>query len=1495
MQSPSLPGNESNRLCKLEELELLKAISEPELDDLTYLAANICGAPIALISIVDEHRQWFKSKIGLGACETSREISFCGHAILNSDLFIVPDTLKDDRFADNPLVVGEPNIRFYAGAPLITSDGFAIGTLCVIDQKPRELDASKKKALQILSRQVVAQIELRHQSREVVNNENLLRTIFDSEPDCVKIIDREGCVTTMNRAGLRMIGVESLDDVVGKNIFPMIEPEYRPSYEALIQKAFRGESGELKFSMITDGRKRWLETHSAPFRNERNEVVGQLSITRDITEKQEAERELQKSELQLRLAIEAAQIGTFDWDVVQNRISWSHRHEELWGYKTGEFDGSFEAFSNRLHPDDAPEITREINRCIEAHETFSKEFRIIRPSGRICWIFSRGEFSFDEDNRAVRMRGVVIDVSERKTAEKTLEHQAAILQETGRIAHVGGWEFDVATNTGTWTDEVARIHDVDPKRSVDKTFGMSFYSGEHLKRINQALEQAVNAGTPYDLELELTSAKGIKKWVRTIGKPVIQNGKVTGVRGSFQDISKLKRADQALRKSEQYLRNLIDGLGPSVFVTLLSPDGTILVTNKSTLRISNSTLDKISGKKIQDLPHWNHSADVNQQLRAAIRNASNGEPSRFDSQLLTSDHQLIDIDFSLEPARDSEGNVELIVASANDITQRKRAEEVMAQSQMHLTSLINSVDGIVWEADIETLRFTYVSPRAERLLGYPVTRWTEESSFWIDHIHPADRETAVNFCMNSSKAMQDHEFEYRMVTQDGKIVWLRDIVTVVVEDGLPVALRGIMVDITSKKESEESIRRLNRTFAVLSDINQLIVREKDTHSLLVSACRIAVDVGEFEMAWIGMSDEASSRLDVTAHAGADEQTITLLESLMGDEHRRPACSFTVTAMEDGKPSFTNNVATDPLTEAWRDVALERNYHAVIALPLKAGGKTIGTFNLYSPESGIFDKKEVQLLEELSADISFALEFHRQREERRQIDQALIQVERRFRVLIEHSADSITLIDANRKIVYASPSVTSIEGFSPEEIVGKDAFDGTHPDDLPKIRRLISQLLKKPGEPVPILWRRRHKEGRWLWLEGIATNLLNDPAVEAIVTNYRDVTDRIQLEEEFRQSQKLEAFGQLAGGVAHDFNNILTVINGYGTMLMAGEQGDQEIEDAANQIVEASERAASLTRQLLTFSRRQVMQPKRLNLNENVTNLVKMLHRILGEDITLQLALHSRPLMTRADSGMLDQVLLNLVVNARDAMSGGGQLSIETGEIILSEKNANAFPGLAPGRFVRLCVSDNGDGIPQEHLSRIFEPFFTTKEQGKGTGLGLATVFGIVKQHDGSVTVESVEGEGTKFQILLPEADGQESFSDKVEEKLRPRGGSETILLVEDENPVRLLGRHVLERAGYEVLEASNGVEALEVWERNKDRISLLYTDMVMPEGISGHDLATRLQEQNPKLKVVFTSGYSSDFAGKELDLKEGQNFIQKPSQLGQVLRTVRQSLDLLSS
>ena len=390
----------------------------------------------------------------------------------------------------------------------------------------------------------------------------------------------------------------------------------------------------------------------------------------------------------------------------------------------------------------------------------------------------------------------------------------------------------------------------------------------------------------------------------------------------------------------------------------------------------------------------------------------------------------------------------------------------------------------------------------------------------------------------------------------------------------------------------------------------------------------------------------------------------------------------------------------------------------------------------------------------------------------------------------------------------------------------------------------------------------------------------------------EITERLALEAQLRHSVKMEAVGQLAAGVAHDFNNLLTIIQGHADLLLQSQALPAATEKSLRQIWSAADRAGKLIQQLLMFSRKQVLQPRYVDLNEIISNVSPMLQRMLGEQVTFEYAPVPNLPAIYADVGMIEQVLVNLSINARDAMPNGGRLAVSAAPRVLEPVACVVNPEARPGHFVCLSVSDTGGGMDNATLSHLFEPFFTTKEVGKGTGLGLATVYGIVKQHQGWITVESKPGAGSTFTIFLPcVSKPAEVAPPQIQPPLPAATGTETLLVVEDEASLRELVVRILEICGYHIFQAQNGVEALQVWEQHKDEIDLLLTDMVMPEGISGRQLADRLQKEDPALKVIYTSGYSPGMAGKDIALLEGFNFLAKPYPPSRLAQVVRECLD----
>jgi PAS domain S-box-containing protein len=498
-------------------------------------------------------------------------------------------------------------------------------------------------------------------------------------------------------------------------------------------------------------------------------------------------------------------------------------------------------------------------------------------------------------------------------------------------------------------------------------------------------------------------------------------------------------------------------------------------------------------------------------------------------------------------------------------------------------------------------------------------------------------------------------------------------------------------------------------------------------------------------------------------------------------------------------------------------------------------------------------------------------------------------ERRFRSLIENASDAIAIIDAEGRFAYASDSYVNVLGFEASELVGTPALDLVHEEDLPGAARAFEQLVTEAGASLDITLRCRHKEGGWRLLEARARNLLHDPAIGGIVSASRDVTQQHALEAELVQAQKMEAMGQLAGGVAHDFNNLLTVITSNVDLIVSAIPSQVQIHENLTEIRRAASQAAGLTRQLLNFTQRRAADPKVVNLNEVVIDSQGLLRRVIGEPSELRIKTSTKAPLVKVDRAQLEQVLMNLVFNARDALQDGGIVEVSTDrkKVEAGDPQASAVPS---GDYSVLTVRDTGTGMTPETRARAFDPFYTTKEIGKGTGLGLAMVYTIVKQSGGYIDLETRRGVGTTFRIYLPRVVSPTVTPLEGTPVARPKRGEETVLLVEDEEMVRKAVRRTLLSQGYKVIEASNGAEALKLALEDPARISLVLTDVMMP-AMGGPELARRLWKQVPDLKIVFLSGYAPDSISAESGVPPGAILIEKPFAIEKLMSIVREVLD----
>jgi two-component system cell cycle sensor histidine kinase/response regulator CckA len=600
-----------------------------------------------------------------------------------------------------------------------------------------------------------------------------------------------------------------------------------------------------------------------------------------------------------------------------------------------------------------------------------------------------------------------------------------------------------------------------------------------------------------------------------------------------------------------------------------------------------------------------------------------------------------------------------------------------------------------------------------------------------------------------------------------------------------------------------------------------------------------------------------------------------------------------TAAYRRQPVIVADIATDPLWAAYRHLALHHGLRACWSTPIASqDGGILGTFAIYYREPRTPDEEHLQLIAHATHLAAVAMEWDRAQAE-------LKSAENRYRTLVERlpAVTYIAELGPHGRWHYVSPQIESMLGFSPADWLSDSAnwINRIHAEDRESVLA-VEEHFQKNRDLFQAEYRMFARDGRVLWFRDEAVMLPTAGDQPDLMQGVMyDITERKRLEDQLLHSQKMEAVGLLAGGVAHDFNNLLMLIQAHNERLRGGLAADAETQKESMGIEHAVSRAASLTGRLLAFSRKQVLQPQVMDLNEVLSEVAKMLDRLIEKDIALRVVPGARLWPVKADPGQVEQLIMNLAVNARDAMPQGGQLVIETRNAEINGAHPRLRDGMQPGRYVMLIVSDTGVGMDSETQAHMFEPFFTTKEPGKGTGLGLPIVYGVVKQTGGWTHVDSKPGQGTTFEIYLPwaeetETQGPAPVSGLQADLAAARKGTETILLVEDESGIRELAGEFLRRQGYKVLHAMDGDEALRIAGGHEDLIHLLVTDMAMPN-LGGKELASRLRQVRPQIKVMFMSGYPDHPAFADGDAGGQTTLLQKPFSLDTLAHKVRTLLD----
>jgi signal transduction histidine kinase len=706
-----------------------------------------------------------------------------------------------------------------------------------------------------------------------------------------------------------------------------------------------------------------------------------------------------------------------------------------------------------------------------------------------------------------------------------------------------------------------------------------------------------------------------------------------------------------------------------------------------------------------------------------------------------------------------------------------------------------------------------------------------------------------------------------------------------------------------KTESGKELIRQKEEFSLLLDVGKLIVSELNLEKVLRLVASKARELVHAELLVVPMLNEKRDQYTYMAASG------TYADEVLGK-------SFAVhVGMCGWVLQNERSLLFGEASPSWLDekTVWEEGQQSALLVPLFGRNKIIGGLSALGKTGGAsFSPHDLDLLTMFANQVSTAIEtailfqqVEKELAERKRAEELLEEHKRFAENLIENSAVATFVLDPQHRVVIWNKACEELAGIPASDMIGTDNqwkpfYDHKRPSladividgDLNRLPGLYSVYAKSALAPNGL-----HAEGWYFKVRGKDRYLLFDAApiydsrgsLIAAIETLQDITERKLFEEQLLQAQKMEAVGQLAAGIAHDFNNLLTAIMGYAGMYQKKLQPDDPLRLYADEIVATSKRAANLTRSLVTFSRKQIINPVPVDLNDIITRIGKLLLRLIGDDIEFRVEPAREELLIMADIGQIEQVLINLATNARDAMPEAGALTIETKLVDTDEEFSGRHLFAKRGRYARISVTDTGIGMDDATKEKIFEPFFTTKEAGKGSGLGLSVAYGIIKQHNGNIDVYSEPGRGTTFRIYLPLIESK-ILETRAEELPEPKGGTETVLLAEDDPYVRDLIKAILEEAGYTVLEAADGDGAIKVFTENKDAIQLVLLDVIMPKK-HGKEVHNVIKRTNPDSKVLFMSGYEVNLIFKKGVLEEGLNFIQKPVTRDELLRKVREVLD----
>ncbi|NTV46450.1 MAG: PAS domain S-box protein, partial [Chlorobiales bacterium] len=1227
----------------------------------------------------------------------------------------------------------------------------------------------------------------------------------------------------------------------------------------------------------------------------------------------------------------------------------NERWAQIIGYSLSELvPVNFKKWAELCHPDDL----KKSNELLAKHfagetDYYECEVRLRHKNDEWVWILDRGKvFEWDKDGKPIRMTGTHLDITERKRAED------ALIDESVRRRLL----FELAKDGIVILDRSRKVVE------ANKSFGnMLGYTAEEMCQLyawdweanyptqEQFLEKWPELPTTSDtVETHHRRKDGTIYDVEVSWNPMTWRGQQL-LYCVCRDITERKRADEALRESEELYRSTLKASPDSIAIYDL--EGRIRIVSPSKLKLLGYTREEdIVGRSIQDFVHPKDHDRIRFDIGRVLQGISIGVN---EYTAIHADGRAFTVESNAEVIRDTAGNPTGMVVITRDITERKRIENALRQSERNYRQIFNATNEAIFLHNGVTGNLLDVNDTMVRMYGYETKEEVlrRDRKDFIANEPPYTYEESLGR-IRLAIEQGPQVFEWRAKKKNGNLFWV-EVSLRSAEIGGERCVLAVVHNITERKRAEEALReseeRFRRIFytspdaiiisrvedGLFVDINPSVTRLADyTREDMIGKTSYEVNIwADSEdrqelvrrLKDVGYCDNYESqfrRKDGSIGLGLVSACVMLLqgvpyivsitrditerkraeEALKESEERFRRIFYTnpdaiiITRAEDGRFVDINPSVTRITGYTREDAIGKTSIEVNIWANLKDRQELISRLK----ETGYYENFELgvrrkdgsigiglmsacmMLLEgvphivSITRDIS---EYKRAEEEIRKLSE-----------VVRQSPVSVVITGTDGAISYVNPKFSEVTGYTLEEVKGQNP-------------RILKSGVTPPEE-YKILWdtitggkvwqgrfHNKKKDGGLFWEDATISPIFDkNRQITHFLAIKEDISHNIALEQQLRQAQKMEAIGHLAGGVAHDFNNLLLVIKGFSDLVLRKIAPENPNYEHIQQIQRAGDRAAELTRQLLAFSRKQILQPKILDLTALLKDMEKMLRRIIGEDIDLFTIYEDDLYQVKADPGQIEQVILNLAVNARDAMPSGGKLTIESHNACLDEAYVKANEGSAIGHYAMIAITDTGIGIDKQTQAHIFEPFFTTKDVGKGTGLGLSTVYGIIKQSGGNIWVYSETGIGTTFKIYLPSIDDAGEMPKQHTKSKNAIRGTETILIVEDEDVVCELLKTGLEDLGYKTFNAYSGPKALELIEKHSEEIHMLLTDVVMPE-MSGRELADKVEVRYPNIKTLFMSGYTDSEIVHHSVLDEGVAFIQKPFTIPTVAKKIRAMLD----